>query len=207
MQSVSITGKERAKTGKTAANSFRREGLVPCVLYSKSENIQFNASPAELKSLVYTPDFKVADIDINGKNYRCILKELQFHPVTDQLIHIDFLKLEKGASIKIEVPLKLEGNAVGVKSGGKLTQRLRTLRIKTTPEAMVSELKLDISALDLGQNMRVRDIQVPNGVEIINAAATPIVSIEVTRALKSAAAETAAAEKKAGGAKAAPAKK
>ena len=134
---------------------------MPCVLYSKEENIQFNTAMVDLKPLVYSPDFKLADISINGKVHRCILKDLQFHPVSDSLIHVDFLKLVQGTKVKIEVPLRLAGNAAGVKSGGKLIQRVRSIKIKVDPDNMVSELTLDVSALDLGQSMRIRDISIP----------------------------------------------
>ncbi|MBK7340260.1 MAG: 50S ribosomal protein L25 [Saprospiraceae bacterium] len=203
MQTVNITGQERPLTGKSASGVYRRQGLVPCVLYSKEENIQFNTAMVDLKPLVYSPDFKLADISINGKVHRCILKDLQFHPVSDSLIHVDFLKLVQGTKVKIEVPLRLAGNAAGVKSGGKLIQRVRSIKIKVDPDNMVSELTLDVSALDLGQSMRIRDISIPKNVEIVNNGAIPVVSIEIPRALKSAAAEAAAP--KAGGK--APAKK
>ena len=157
---------------------------MPCVLYSKEENIQFNTAMVDLKPLVYSPDFKLADISINGKVHRCILKDLQFHPVSDSLIHVDFLKLVQGTKVKIEVPLRLAGNAAGVKSGGKLIQRVRSIKIKVDPDNMVSELTLDVSALDLGQSMRIRDISIPKNVEIVNNGAIPVVSIEIPRALK-----------------------
>ncbi|MBP6172548.1 MAG: 50S ribosomal protein L25, partial [Saprospiraceae bacterium] len=175
-----------------AAKSYRKEGLVPCVLYSKEENIQFNATNADLKSLIYNPDFKYADIVLGGKTHRCILKEIQWHPVTDAVVHIDFLKLVPGTSIKVELPLRLKGAAAGVKSGGKMVQRMRMIKIKTVPEHLVSELFVDITTLDLGQTMRIRDISPEKGIEIITPAATPIVSIEIPRALKTTEAATPA---------------
>ncbi|HRG32212.1 MAG: 50S ribosomal protein L25 [Saprospiraceae bacterium] len=194
MKSVVINGQERSKIGKEAAKSYRKEGLVPCVLYSKDENIQFNATNGDLKSLIYNPDFKYADIVLGGTTHRCILKEIQWHPVTDAVVHIDFLKLVPGTSIKVELPLRLKGAAVGVKSGGKMVQRMRMIKIKTVPEHLVSELFVDITTLDLGQTMRIRDITPENGIEIVTPAATPIVSIEIPRALKTA--ETATPAKK-----------
>ncbi len=192
MQSVTINGQERVKTGKSASNAYRRSGLVPCVLYSKDENIQFNADPGELKTLIYTPDFKLANIVLGGNTHRCIMKELQFHPITDAVIHIDFLKLVEGTTIKVDVPLKLTGSAVGVKSGGKLLQKVRALKIKTVPEKMVHEIKVDVTALDLGQSMRIREIENIDGIEILNASGIPFVTVEIPRALKSATAEVAA---------------
>ncbi|MBK9993029.1 MAG: 50S ribosomal protein L25 [Saprospiraceae bacterium] len=198
MNTITLNGQESSKNGKSAAKTYRNTGLVPCVLYSKGENIQFNATPADLRHIIYTPDFKVVDVVLNGVTHQCILKELQFHPVTDTVIHIDFLKLVKGETIRIEVPLRITGNAAGVKTGGKLLQKLRNVKCKTTPEKMVTEVTLDVTNLEVGQTMRIRDIKTIEGVEFINTQATPVVSVEVTRALKSAAAETAAAAAKGG---------
>ncbi len=193
MQTVKINAIERTRNGKAASARDRRSGLVPCVLYARNENIQFCANPSELRHLIYTPDFKLAEIKLNGSVHRCILKELQYHPVTDQVTHVDFLKLIDGVPVKVEVPLRLKGNAVGVKSGGKLVSRMRTIKIKATPDKLVSEVFLDISSLDLGQTFRIRDITAQEGIEILNPGATPVVSVEIPRALKTespAAAET-----------------
>jgi large subunit ribosomal protein L25 len=169
---------------------------VPCILYSKEENITFNASPAELRSLLYTPDFKMAEIHLNGKVHNCILKEVQTHPLTENILHLDFLKLVKGTAVKVQIPLKLVGTAAGVKSGGK---RMRTVHIKAFSENIVSEVSLDVSNLELGQVMRIKDIKTPSGVEILNPGSTPVVGVEVPRALKSGT-DTAAAAPAAGAA-------
>jgi len=192
METVSIQGQVRDKNGKEAAKKYRAEGLVPCVLYSKNDNVQFCVKPADLKNLVFNPDFKVAEIEISGQAHRCILKEIQWHPVTDAVVHIDFLKLIPGVPVKVELPIRLKGAAQGVKSGGKLVQRMRMVKIKTTPEHLISEMQTDITNLDLGQTMRIRDIKTETGIEILTPAATPIVSIEIPRALKTADAATPA---------------
>lgn len=194
MQSVAIQGQTRDQIGKEAAKRYRKSGMVPCILYSKSENIQFCVNPADLKPLIYTPDYKVAEISIDGVLHKCILKEIQWNPTTDEVIHIDFLKLVPGTPVKVELPIRLKGTSVGVKSGGKLVQRMRMVKVKTVPEHMVSEMTADISSLDLGQTMRIRDIKAVQGVEILTPAATPIVSIEIPRALKTV--EAAAPAKK-----------
>ncbi|MBK8954702.1 MAG: 50S ribosomal protein L25 [Saprospiraceae bacterium] len=194
METVVINASPRTENGKEASKRYRREGVVPCVLYSKEGNLQFNAQPAELKSLLYTPKFKVAEINLNGQTHRCILKEIQTHPLTDQVTHLDFLKLIKGTPVKVEVPVTLQGTAVGVKSGGKLVQRIRTVHIKAASENIVPEVYLDVTKLDLGQTMRVKDIQSVEGVEIVNPASTPVVGVEIPRALKSSAAEEAKVE-------------
>lgn len=187
MEAVAINAESRVTgAGKAAAKATRREGTVPCVLYSKDENIQFAAQPLELRHLIYTPEFKVAEIQLDGKVHKCILKSVQYHPVSDQVIHVDFLKLVDGVALKVEVPVRFTGSSIGVKEGGKLQQLLRKVKIKTTPEKLVNELTLDISNLKLGQSIRVRDIQAVEGVEIMNAPGIPVGIIEIPRALRSA---------------------
>ncbi|MCO6463343.1 MAG: 50S ribosomal protein L25 [Saprospiraceae bacterium] len=191
MVTIEVQGNTRNEFGKSSSKKERNSGLVPAVLYGGEEVIHFTVTPASVKHLIYTPDFKIADLDINGKKYKAILKAAQFHPVTDRLLHIDFLRLIDKTPIKVEVPLRFKGTSPGVKVGGKLIQQLRKIKIKTTPEHLVDELKADISKLDLGQAIRVREIIVPEGVEVLNNPATPIGLIEIPRALKSAAAAAA----------------
>lgn len=218
MESVVINGTVRSASGKTASLQHRRDGSVPCIMYSREENITFNANPTELKSLLYTQEFKVAEIHINGTVHRCILKDVQAHPLTDKIIHLDFLKLVKGTPVKVSVPIKLNGIAAGVKTGGKMVQRMRTVMIKAASEDIVSEVQLDVTAMELGQTMRIKDIKPIKGVEIINPGSTPVVGVEVPRALKTdtaatpgaaapAAAATTAAAPAAAAKAAAPAKK
>lgn len=208
MQTLEINAQDRVTASKTGLRDLRNEGMIPCVLYSKEENLTFAAPASEMKHLIYTPDFKLANINLNGKSYKCIVKDIQYNPITDKVTHVDFLKLVKNSTIKVSVPLRTKGSAIGVKSGGKLTQKIRSVLIKTTPEHLVSEMFVDISALDLGQTMRVRDIIASNGVELMLPGATPVVSVEIPRALKTAEAEAAKAApaKGAAPAKAAPAK-
>jgi len=195
MISLEIQGNKRTEFGKKGSKTDRKNGNVPAVLYGGDEVIHFTVTPASVKHLIYTPDFKIADLMIDGTHYRAILKQTQFHPVTDELLHIDFLRLIEKTPVKVEVPLRFKGVSPGVKVGGKLIQQIRKIKIKTTPEFLVDELKADISKLDLGQALRVREVIVPNGVEIINNGATPVALIEIPRALKAAAAAEAKAEK------------
>jgi large subunit ribosomal protein L25 len=195
MTSVDIQGSVRAGVGKKVTSSERKSGLIPAVLYGGNEVKHFTVTPASVKHLVYTPDFKLANIDLDGNRFNAILKQVQFHPVTDQIIHIDFLRLLDKTPVKVDVPLRFQGTSPGVKVGGKLIQQVRKITIKTTPEAMVDVLHADISSLELGQSLRVRDVKVPAGVEILNNPATPVALIEIPRALKAAAAAEAKAEK------------
>ncbi len=187
MQAVAIQGNKREGTGKKATKAVRKEGQVPCVIYGGEDVVYFSQTELAFRDVVYTPDFKLAEINIDGNTYKCILKDIQFHPVTDRVLHIDFLELIPGQAVKAEVPIRCVGVSPGVKLGGKLIQDLRRAKIKTTPEALVDSLSVDISGLDLGQSVRVRDIAVPEGVELMNAQAIPVATVEIPRALRSAA--------------------
>ncbi len=191
MEIVAIKGQVRSDVGKKSSKAVRKEGLIPCVLYGTKEVIHFSVDPKSVKDLIYTPDFKLAEIDIDGTVYKTILKDTQFHPVSDAIVHLDFLALVDGQKVKIEVPVRFKGVSPGIKLGGKLQQNLRRVKIKSTPEQMVGDLTLDISKLKLGDAIRVRDIAAIEGVEIMSPPGTPVASVEIPRALKSA---TSAAE-------------
>lgn len=186
MEIVAIKGQVRSDVGKKSSKAVRKEGLVPCVLYGTKEVIHFVIDPKSVKDLIYTPDFKLAEIEIDGTVYKTILKDTQFHPVSDAIVHLDFLALVDGHKVKIEVPVRFKGVSPGIKLGGKLEQNLRRVKIKTTPEQMVGDLTLDISELQLGSAIRVKDIAAIDGIEIMSPAGTPVASVQIPRALKSA---------------------
>ena len=196
METIAITGQSRAGLGKKPSKDLRNDGRIPCVLYGGQDVVHFSVTLNDVKNLIYTPDFRVANLNVDGKTYRCIVKDYQLHPLTSQLTHIDFLSLVDGQKVKLEVPVRTKGVSPGVKLGGKLQQKLRRVKVKTLPEEMVTELFIDISPLDLGQSLRVRDIQVPAGIELLNAPSIPVVTIEIPRALRSAAAAEAKDTKK-----------
>lgn len=191
MKVVALEGQLRENMSKSAVKALRNEGLVPCVMYGGDEVIHFSLSAKEVRPLIYTADFKTAELTLDGNSYRCILKDKQFHPVTDQIIHLDFMQLVDGATIRVQVPIRFTGSAPGVKVGGKLQQNLRVLKIKTTPENLVDEMTADISLLEMGQSVRVRDIKPQEGVEITNSPGVPIATIETPRAMRSASAAAA----------------
>ncbi|THH41793.1 50S ribosomal protein L25 [Neolewinella litorea] len=196
MEVVKVSGEVRENLGKKASKEARRNGRVPAVIYGAGDPVHFSIDPLDVRDLVYTPDFKLAELSVAGATHRAIVKDYQFHPVTDQLRHIDFLALEDGRTIKVEVPVTFSGTSPGVRGGGKLQVSVRRIKIKTTPEHLVDHLTLDISELELGQSIRVRDLDPIEGVEIQNPAGQPIATVEVPRALRSAAtAEKKAAEK------------
>jgi large subunit ribosomal protein L25 len=193
MESIKIQAEVREGLGKRSTKTIRNNDMVPCVLYGGKEEMFFTVKPFDVRGVIYTPDFKVVDLHVGGKSHKCIVKDVQFHPVSERIMHIDFLELVPGKKVKVEIPLKFVGTSPGVKQGGKLIQQVRKVKIKTSPENFVKELDVDISGLDLGQSLRIRDITAKEGVEILNAPSIPIAIIEIPRALRSA---TTAAEKK-----------
>jgi len=153
-------------------------------IYGDAENVHFSTTHKDVKGLIYTPDFKIAEIEVDGTTHKCILKDAQFHPVKESILHLDFLKLEDGKPVILEVPVRFKGSSPGVKLGGALQQSLRRVKIRTTPENMVDELIGDISSLGLGEAIRVRDLELPEGVVVTNAPAIPVAAVEVPRALR-----------------------
>ncbi len=184
MQTIKVAGNVRPALGKKATKAVRNEGGIPCVIYGDAENIHFSTTHKAVKGLIYTPDFKVAEVSVDGVTHRCILKDAQFHPVKESILHLDFLKLENGKPVTLEVPVRFKGTSPGVKLGGALQQSLRRVKIRTTPENMVDELIGDITPLGLGDAIRVRDLELPEGVEVSNAPAIPVATVIVPRALR-----------------------
>lgn len=197
MEVVKINGTVRADLGKKATKADRNSEAIPCVLYGGNENVHFTTTWSEVRHLIYTPDFKTAELTIDGQSYNAILKEAQFHPASEQILHVDFLKLIPNHPVKLNIPLRLKGTSPGVKAGGKLIQTVRKVKVKCLPEVIVDELSLDISGLELGQTARVRDIVTVEGIEITMSPSVPVALVEIPRALRSA----AAAEAKAAGKK------
>ncbi len=194
MQIVKIEAQARESFGKKHNKVLRREGYVPAIIYGGEDNTAISVTPKSVKSLVYTPEFKLAEIDVNGDTHKCILKEITFHPITDEIVHIDFLKMIPGKPLKVEIPVDFKGKSPGVKEGGKLIPQMRRVKVKTTPEILVDRVYVDISELKLGSSVRVRDIDFPEGMEVMTTTATPVAVVEVPRALRSAEAEAAKAE-------------
>jgi len=190
MKSIAITGNSRQDLGKKSTKAVRREGNVPCVIYGAGNNVHFTAESKSFKHLIYTPDFKLAEIGVDGNTYKCIIKAIQFHPVTDAIMHIDFLQLVDGNPMKVEIPVRFKGIAPGTKAGGKLTQKLRKVKVKTTPEHLKEELFVDVTSLALGQSVKVKDIELGEGMELETSAGIPVASVEVPRALRSAQADS-----------------
>ncbi len=184
MQTVAIKAQKRDAFGKKASKDIRKTGMVPAVVYSKEGIDHVVVSPKDLKPLIYTADFKLAEVEIDGASHRAIVKDIQFHPVSDKVMHIDFLKLIDGHPIQCNVPVVFKGVSPGVKTGGKLTQTLRRVNLKTVPEYLVDKIEGDISQMELGSSLRIRDLEVPENIQIMNTPSTPVALVEVPRAAK-----------------------
>ena len=201
MKSVKIEGKKRSDLGKKATRQIRSEEQVPAVIYGGKETVHFSAPVIAFRTLVYTPEFQFADITVEGKNYRTIMKDIQFDVVTDELNHIDFLELVDDRKVIATMPLKFSGQSQGVKDGGRLELKLKSLNVRALPKDLREHIEVDITNLQLHGNIRVQDVKVEN-IEILNSPRIPVASVVTTRALRQADTEAAAA---APGAKAAPA--
>ncbi|MGZ4115841.1 MAG: 50S ribosomal protein L25/general stress protein Ctc [Bacteroidia bacterium] len=205
MKSVSISGSPRANVGKTDATALRNAKKVPCVLYGGKEQVHFSVLEADFKDLIYTPTVNTVSLDIAGKKYNAILQEAQFHTVKDHLLHVDFLEIVTGKPVTMNVPVRTTGTSPGVRNGGKLNKKLKTLRVKGLVEKMPDTIDIAIDSLEIGQGVRVSDLKI-DGLTFLNAANVTVVSVQVTRAaVAEVAAPAATAAKAAAPAAAAPA--
>jgi large subunit ribosomal protein L25 len=191
MKTITIEGQLRTGHGKQATRQLRSEGNVPGVIYGGAKELSFSAPATAFKTLVYTPDFQLADVKLNGSSYKCILKDLQFDKVTDQLIHVDFMELVEDKKIIATIPIKFTGSPAGVKAGGKLITKIKALKVKTYPKYLKENIKVDLTNLELNGNVRVEDVKVDN-YEVLNSPRIPIASIVLTRELKQEESTTAA---------------
>lgn len=183
MKSITIEGHLRTDHGKKAARQIRSQENVPAVIYGGAQEVNFYASAKAFKPLVYTGEFQIAEVTVDGKMYRCILKDLQFDKVTDALIHLDLLELVDDKKVVATLPLKYVGTSVGVKEGGKLVIKIKSLKVKALPKDLVETINVDITNLALNANIRVEDVKA-EGIEILNSPRIPIASVVMTRQLK-----------------------
>jgi large subunit ribosomal protein L25 len=194
MKEISVSGQKRTATGKKASKLLRKEGMVPCNLYGekKGENglpeaFAFTASFSELRKAVYTPEVYVVNLTIDGEAHKAIIKELQFHPTTDALIHADFYEVNETKAITVGIPVKLNGLAQGVRDGGKLNLSIRKINV-TAPYKQIPEvLNIDVTNLQLGKAIKVGALSF-EGLEIATSPEVVVCSVKATRASRSAAA-------------------
>jgi large subunit ribosomal protein L25 len=195
MKSIIIEGQLRTDYGKQATRQLRSQQLVPGVIYGGAQEINFSAPAVAFKSLVYTPEFMLAEIKVGGNTYKCILKDLQFEKVSDDLIHVDFLELIEDKAVVATLPVRYTGNSIGVKNGGRLVTKLKTLKVKTLPKNLKEFIEVDVTKLDLNGNIRVEDIKLDN-MEVMNSPRIPMATVVLTRQLKQEQAAEAKEDKK-----------
>lgn len=185
MKSIAISGSPRENVGKRDAKELRYEGKVPAVLYGGKEQIHFAVSATDLKGLVYTPDVHFVDVEVAGNKTQAIIQDIHFHPLTEQILHVDFMELNDKKPVIMEIPVKLSGTSPGVKMGGKLIQKLRKLRVKALPKDMPQYVDISIEPLEVGKSVRVGELKFDN-LQITNNPEDTIVSVTMSRALKQA---------------------
>jgi len=183
MKTFELKGSKRESTGKKAAKAYRKDSLIPCVLYGGGEVVHFTVTKDGIRKLVYTPEVYTVDLSVDGKNYTAILKDMQFHPVSDELIHADFLQIFKDKPVVLEIPLVLEGLAQGVKEGGKLSMDMRKLKVKGLYKDFPEKLVVNIENLGLGKTIQVGDLNYKN-LELLNTKNSVVASVKATRAVK-----------------------
>lgn len=201
MKSIEINGSLRTETGKKATRELRKSDSVPCVLYgiNKDENgnqvaTHFTVTNDGLRNLVYTPHIYVVNLNIDGKVVTAIMKDIQFHPVTDKILHVDFLQIDESNPIVMEVPVKLEGLAEGVKAGGKLALQVRKLKVKALYSAIPERLIVDVTNLGLGKTIKVGELSY-EGLQILNSKEAVVCAVKLTRAARGAQAAAASSKK------------
>ncbi|MBQ0061251.1 MAG: 50S ribosomal protein L25/general stress protein Ctc [Bacteroidaceae bacterium] len=194
MKSIDIKGTARTETGKKSTRETRKAGSVPCVLYGekKGENglpvaTHFSVEVAELRNLVYTPNIYSVNLTIDGQECKAILKDIQFHPVKDTILHVDFYEITETKPIVMEVPISLNGLAVGVRAGGKLQAQVRKLKVKAVYTSIPEKLDIDVTALDLGKTIKVGELSF-EGLELVTPKEVVVCAVRLTRAARGAAA-------------------
>jgi large subunit ribosomal protein L25 len=183
MKTFQLEGSIRELVGKKATKAVRKNESVPCVLYGGVENIHFEAKASSVRKLIYTPEIFLVELNVGGKAYKSIMKDLQFHPVTDKVLHIDFIEVSEKKPIMMKVPIKLEGLAEGVKSGGKLMQEMRTLKVKATYDKIPESLTINVTKIQLGKSIQVGALSFP-GLEILSPVMNVVATVKLTRAAK-----------------------
>jgi len=183
MKTFELEGSKRESTGKKAAKAYRKESLVPCILYGGTEVIHFTVSKEGIRKLIYTPEVFTVNLSIEGKNYAAILKEMQFHPVSDLLLHADFLQIFENKPVAMEIPIVLEGLAQGVKDGGKLSMNMRKLKVKGLYKNFPEKLVINIEDLGLGKTIQVGNLHFDN-LELLNGKDNVVAAVQLTRAAR-----------------------
>jgi large subunit ribosomal protein L25 len=184
MKSVQLSGSLRTNVGKVNAKAVREKGNVPCVIYGGKEQIHFEADIRAFKPVIFTPNAHIVEIDLDGKVYKTVLQEAQYHKINDKLIHADFLEIVDGKPVTANIPVLITGQSDGVKKGGKLVLKMRKLKARGIAATLPDAITIDITKLDIGDSIAVGDITV-DGATLLNAKNVSVVSVVTTRAVAS----------------------
>jgi len=183
MKTVKIEGTKRTALGKKDTKRLRDNKLIPCVIYGGDEEpVHISIKATDFRKVIYTPNVYLIDLEVEGKKIEATVQNIQYHPVDDKVLHVDFLRINEDKPIKIEIPVKLEGYAAGLKAGGKVNQNLRKVKIKGLAKNIPDHLTLNIEKLEIGQSIKIEDLDFEN-LEFLNPKAVPVISIVVTRAV------------------------
>ncbi len=184
MKTVSMSGSLRENVGKKDAKKNRAAGKVPCVLYGGKSEVHFAVEEKDFNPVVFTPYAHLINLTVDGKEYKTILQDLQYHPVTDKILHVDFMEVLPGKPVVVTVPIRIEGTSEGVLRGGKLVKKFRKLKVKAVPEVLPDEIKVNISGLDINGTIKVGDLKVDQ-VTFLDAPSSVLVTVISTRAVES----------------------
>ena len=185
MEIIKINAELRDSRGTSGAKKVRNNNLIPCIMYGGDEQYKFAVKPLDVRGLVYTHEFKTVELKLGDKVTNAILKDVQFHPISDSILHLDFQELVPDKKVKVSVPVSFTGAAPGVKEGGTKVALLRKISIKATPDNLVDTIVGDISNLELGASLAVKELKIPEGIEVLENENTPVLFIETPRSLKS----------------------
>jgi len=180
MKTVQLSGSPRANVGKVDAKAVRANGMVPCVIYGNGEQIHFSADIRHFKNIIFTPETNLVDVSVDGKNYRTILQEAQYHKISDKLIHADFLLVSEDKPVIVHLPVKTLGTSEGVRAGGKLNVKLRKLKVKGLIAQLPESIDLNIEKLAIGKSISAGDIEIA-GITLLHPKNISVVSVDTTR--------------------------
>ncbi|MBL7812048.1 MAG: 50S ribosomal protein L25/general stress protein Ctc [Bacteroidetes bacterium] len=182
MKTILLKGELRGETGTRTSKELRNAGQVPCVMYGAGENVNFAVYEADFKNLVYTPNVYKVKLDLSGKQYDAIMQDIQFHPVSDAILHVDFLQVEANRPVVMHVPIRVVGNSPGVRAGGNLVKKINKLQVRGLLANLPDYIDVNIDKLEIGQSAKVKDLSV-SGFDILDAKENAVVTVKTTRAL------------------------
>jgi len=185
MKTFELQGQLRSEIGKKDTKAVRREGSIPCVLYGIAEPVHFSVNTPDVRHLVYTPHVYFVELNLEGKKYQAVLKDMQTHPVSDAIMHIDFQAIQEDKPVAMSIPVSVVGSSPGVRNGGKLVVNLRKLVVSALPKNMPDQITVDISKLNIGDGLRIREIQL-EGVTFMENGSIVITAVRMTRSARSA---------------------